>query len=1098
MNFDMTDLPLPNSSKKSSDYYGSGNGIVIHTLNKCYGNYTATGTGCEEIFKMNKDLLDYGFHYGIDQDSIARYGIYRNDSPYYPIIMSKVKSIKGNPTYISNALFKKPEENCISICLFINPMQDYEITEKFFIRFVVRIMRRFSLKSKDVWRGFDLSKDDYGPLHLLDESIFKKYLEMIDKYMAVTERYLAVEKQDIIDDGVEFISPFEEIATSKLLSINDYVNRIYTRHKDNPASYANNFKVYDKDLDEIKNYVQNPSTATISVSEYPTGNKLQYKITQKPTGSSCSCAKATDKLDGIEIIKDTMVEPIYPDLITPPGGNIHIANGTSETSMQSSSDTPLSIEEFEKRQKTFSMDNFTDVSKTTIGRPVNCDDEFPVDAQIKKLEEHFPKVKVDKVIFDYTEDNHLGSELGQALAKNYNMAYDMVSEISKRTEQRLVKIENNLSTVMRNLFRLGSRISINCVYYGGQSVYGKYKCVRCLQDDRINDGAIVQLDQCLCCTRYEPVEGQVYAILDESGTNVTQVVDDMQMAYMSLDQYKTHNDIGDMYNPMNFANLKQDASESPLPFSEDKWKDTEEEMINKDYEYTPIAVNYGSGSGGISYYGVELLKEEESVTAEDYKNGFVMDWNPALLETQLPSINKYEIEFKSLNKNEVNLEDKSLDRDLFIDTRQNAVEYESLEFNVKDYVLSGFSSSSSNSSSGVFGVGSAVVRKKIVDYALNAVNLCEEGKAKYSQDNRLNHGDKAIDGIQYWDCSSLVMSAYESAGITGIGTSTHSQYPYCLESSGGLLIPIANVSEALPGDMVWFKTPPNPTDVAGLQNVPYSNGSIVHHIAIYIGDNKYAHASNPNTYPNIKVSTLGNYDHEMCFGRVKQLIELDKQVGTSGEQWSREYHEIPDELWNAASVAESNVAGFIENEAKYGFREVLKEVCATYKYDPYYIAAIMAIETNGNPLCGGNYPGILQSTSGYPTATLEGIKDNIEKAIRTGDNNAPVSYARETLLNNGWVEHNMHVMATAHNCGVFGCLDAMGTTKNITGVGYEPSNKLDIKTVKIPALASNAAEYAEYQGWNSEEKRTYGTKVLRAYNLLYDAKALEEVYRGPR
>ena len=39
------------------------------------------------------------------------------------------------------------------------------------------------------------------------------------------------------------------------------------------------------------------------------------------------------------------------------------------------------------------------------------------------------------------------------------------------------------------------------------------------------------LDQCLSCTRYEPIIGQVYAILDESGTNITQILDDAQMYY---------------------------------------------------------------------------------------------------------------------------------------------------------------------------------------------------------------------------------------------------------------------------------------------------------------------------------------------------------------------------------------------------------------------------------------------------------------------------------------------------------------------------------------------------------------------------------------
>ena len=57
----------------------------------------------------------------------------------------------------------------------------------------------------------------------------------------------------------------------------------------------------------------------------------------------------------------------------------------------------------------------------------------------------------------------------------------------------------------------------------------KYKTIRCLADDRINEGQEVQIDQCLYCTRYEPIAGQMYEIMNDLGTNVATILDDNQM-----------------------------------------------------------------------------------------------------------------------------------------------------------------------------------------------------------------------------------------------------------------------------------------------------------------------------------------------------------------------------------------------------------------------------------------------------------------------------------------------------------------------------------------------------------------------------------------
>ena len=67
-----------------------------------------------------------------------------------------------------------------------------------------------------------------------------------------------------------------------------------------------------------------------------------------------------------------------------------------------------------------------------------------------------------------------------------------------------------------------------------------------MRDNRVQDGQIVQLDQCLSCTRYEPVYGQVYDIMNSIGSNVAAILDDTQMGYMSLDDYAEFSRIGMM------------------------------------------------------------------------------------------------------------------------------------------------------------------------------------------------------------------------------------------------------------------------------------------------------------------------------------------------------------------------------------------------------------------------------------------------------------------------------------------------------------------------------------------------------------------------
>jgi len=174
------------------------------------------------------------------------------------------------------------------------------------------------------------------------------------------------------------------------------------------------------------------------------------------------------------------------------------------------------------RQRLLDFNKFLmDYKEPSSGKPPHNKDPFPVDNKIEEFEAHNPTIKIHEVT------THVHGEAATIAAMH----------TSDAAEKRIVHLENNMATVMRYLFRLGSRVMINCVYYGGQTTFEKYKCIRCMRSDRIGDGQMMQIDQCMACTRYEPVFGQVYEIMNDLGINVAQVLDDNQMSYMNNEDY---------------------------------------------------------------------------------------------------------------------------------------------------------------------------------------------------------------------------------------------------------------------------------------------------------------------------------------------------------------------------------------------------------------------------------------------------------------------------------------------------------------------------------------------------------------------------------
>ena len=241
--------------------------------------------------------------------------------------------------------------------------------------------------------------------------------------------------------------------------------------------------------------------------------------------SSISDATETDPSEyGYSPDVDGMYEPVYPDLTQPP--NLH-------------------TETYESLIEYSLLDKFKNIEKINSGYIYNQNDPYPVDAKIVQLEQHKPQV-----VFNASEINSARSMLACIESSSkINEVISLLDILSKRVEKRLVQLDNINATTMRYLYRLSSRININCVYYGGQSIYNKYNCIRCLDDDLINDTPVT-LDQCLNCTRYEPVIGQVYDLKDEEQDKLHSsiLLDDIQTSRINADDALNHIRVNQYHN----------------------------------------------------------------------------------------------------------------------------------------------------------------------------------------------------------------------------------------------------------------------------------------------------------------------------------------------------------------------------------------------------------------------------------------------------------------------------------------------------------------------------------------------------------------------
>ena len=678
--------------------------------------------------------------------------------------------------------------------------------------------------------------------------------------------------------------------------------------------FAGECEPYDKGLKEIIEAPVKQDDRLTSLTKQETtknDNTIHYAITEGSPGDSGHCVKPAAELNVLYKSGITKVDPIYPDLIVPPNYS------PSEYNINQQNPIPLSTlednslikdqKDFDNNQLTFDYELLNDKKKVSKGKPINYLDPYPYDDKIFELEQHHPKIKIDSIESRLYERNHPGDPLPQPVAKNFALVYDAMLKQSSNIETRLVKIENVLASVLRSLGRVGSRVNINCVYYGGQDTFGKYKTIRCLCDDRIHDACSVTLDQCLSCTRYEPIIGQVYEILDDTGMNGSIFLDNMQMGYQSLDDLKNLNRVEKRNSNLTFANVNKDIEKPKSKIKEWEEQDKQAYINNLKKKITDEA---------------ELKKIVEEIKQEDY--AFKMNWYEQDLDLQEPDIKPYPTEgIKSKYKKtetgnpanngltDIDIKDNVIDdetdqdyiKDLtdldklnngeWVDTREEADTHEINEYSSEDYYFEDFNKQNNYADNAPGGIFGAEARNKIVEKAKEIVELHKAGKAGYSQgtpsgnrtvddEKRVVGGNAYLSNIFVYDCSSLVSCCYKHAGLTSMyNKNTYAQIEQVVANKGQMwLANSEGLKNALPGDLIYTTEGKMPVSQAMMgKYIP------TQHVLIYIGDNKVAHASTDErpAPDQIKIDDVSLF-LTSCnfFVRPNDLIEADKKAANTG------------------------------------------------------------------------------------------------------------------------------------------------------------------------------------------------------------------------
>lgn len=222
------------------------------------------------------------------------------------------------------------------------------------------------------------------------------------------------------------------------------------------------------------------------------------------------------------------------------------------------------------------------------------------------------------------------------------------------------------------------------------------------------------------------------------------------------------------------------------------------------------------------------------------------------------------------------------------------------------------------------------------------------------------------------------------------------------------------------------------------------------HVVAYIGNGKVIQA--PKTGDVVKIS-----DYKSTWSSVYAVRRVIPEDSTS---FSSNLGSIPNYYESGLSYVEGNCNTFISNLAYYGYKSLLIKLATASGYDPYLIAGIIAIESEGNPYAQtGNHNGLMQVENG----TTQDMQANIQSGI--------------SMLNEKKqaVGNQIHVILSAYNSG-------QGTVE-------KACNKAGINMATCTIKQLGDAIYA-YN--SSTEGKYYASKVIKAHDILLSKKALNK------
>lgn len=248
--------------------------------------------------------------------------------------------------------------------------------------------------------------------------------------------------------------------------------------------YAMKHEPWDKDLEHIREAIitdDDRMEAMTKKLETNNENTFHYNVVEaSPGGSSAGshCINPSAELNILAKPDPVNVDPIYPDLTIIPNYSTADYNSTAQNRVPLYMMDEASVGDDAATEGQFAYDYslLKDKEKKSAGRPVNYFDPYVYDDRVHDLELHHPKVKIDEIELKLYDCNHPGCPVSQPMAKSISAMAEAHLTQSKKLEQRLVRIENTVAWLVRNFGRLGARMNINCVYWGGFDTFGKEIC----------------------------------------------------------------------------------------------------------------------------------------------------------------------------------------------------------------------------------------------------------------------------------------------------------------------------------------------------------------------------------------------------------------------------------------------------------------------------------------------------------------------------------------------------------------------------------------------------------------------------------------------